>query len=310
MYSHIHDPFVRCSQKARCGFLPATKSRAFAPSHGVFYAKKKNKQMCQAFCGINHHVEIDSRRQLTQPILRVGKKLSFLGDDKGTKGRSDDGEKSREQKPDDEVEGQSVVPVLRARLLTEIQGALGGVQSIQRHSMDLVTSPPTEAPTATSTAPYGRSTTSISTSSAITAFPGSNSYPVFPNGKYLSKFYLVSGQYSGLNDLDYHLYNVCYLPYRPFDVGTSFDIDKRRVSHTDSNAPRPSYLINDPPCKRQAAINANCHFKNTNGTFSGLEPYTNDFDVQQQCYCEKYPFFDSALGCMKCFETHGGIEGT
>ncbi|KAG5208150.1 hypothetical protein GTR04_1844 [Trichophyton interdigitale] len=175
--------------------------------------------------------------------------------------------------------------------------------------MDLVTSPPTEAPTATSTAPYGRSTTSISTSSAITAFPGSDSYPVFPNGKYLSKFYLVSGQYSGLNDLDYHLYNVCYLPYRPFDVGTSFDIDKRRVSHTDSNAPRPTYLINDPPCKRQAAINANCHFKNTNGTFSGLEPYTNDFDVQQQCYCEKYPFFDSALGCMKCFETHGGIEG-
>ncbi|EFE44149.1 hypothetical protein TRV_01109, partial [Trichophyton verrucosum HKI 0517] len=138
-----------------------------------------------------------------------------------------------------------------------------------RHSMDLVTSPPTQAPTVASTAPYGRSTTTTTTTtSAITAFPGSDNYPVFPNGKYLSKFYLVSGQYSGLTDLDYHLYNVCYLPYRPFDVGTSFGIDKRRVSHTDSNAPRPTYLINDPPCKRQAAINANCHFKNTNGTRS------------------------------------------
>ncbi|EFR03398.1 hypothetical protein MGYG_06397 [Nannizzia gypsea CBS 118893] len=171
--------------------------------------------------------------------------------------------------------------------------------------MDLVTPLPAQAPTPTSADPYDRTTTS----STISAFPGSETYPVFPNGAWVSKFYLVSSQYSGLTDLDHHLWNVCYLPGRPYEVDKSFDIDKRRASPTDSNAPRPTYLIDRPPCLRQAAINANCHFKNTNGTFSGLEVYKNDFDIQQQCYCEKYPFFDSVLGCMKCFETHGGVEG-
>ncbi|KAM5464006.1 hypothetical protein MauCBS54593_007182 [Microsporum audouinii] len=172
--------------------------------------------------------------------------------------------------------------------------------------MDMITASPTLAPTPTPTAPYIRSSTSSTTS----AFPGSSDFIVFPNGIYLSKFYLVSSQYSGLTDLDLHLYNVCYLPYNPFDVEKSFGIDKRRAPPTDSsNAPRPTYLIEKAPCQRQASINTNCYFKNTNGTFSGLEPYSDEFDVQQQCYCERYPFFDSVLGCMKCFEAHGGIEG-
>ncbi|KAK2850621.1 hypothetical protein FQN49_005489 [Arthroderma sp. PD_2] len=170
--------------------------------------------------------------------------------------------------------------------------------------MDIITASPTLAPTPT--LPHFGSRTSSTTS----AFPGASDYIVFPNAVFMSKFALVSSQYSGLNDLDLHLYNVCYLPYRPFDVEESFDIDKRRVRPSDSsNAPRPTYLIDKAPCKRQASINTNCYFKDTNGTFSGLEPYSDDFDVQQQCFCEKYPFFDSVLGCMKCFEKHGGIEG-
>ncbi|CDM29708.1 unnamed protein product [Penicillium roqueforti FM164] len=45
-----------------------------------------------------------------------------------------------------------------------------------------------------------------------------------------------------------------------------------------------------------------------NGTFSGLVPYSDHWDVQQQCYCDVYPFFDSAAGCQECFRKHGGIE--
>ncbi|KAF3483535.1 uncharacterized protein GIQ15_02859 [Arthroderma uncinatum] len=175
--------------------------------------------------------------------------------------------------------------------------------------MDIITPSATLTltPTPTTLPRFGSRTASSTTSSV---FPGSSDYPVFPNGVFLSKFYLVSSQYSGLNDLDHHLYNVCYLPFNPFDVEKSFDIDKRRASPTGSSStPRPTYLINEAPCKRQAAINTNCHFQNTNGSISGLLPYSDQFDVQQQCYCEKYPFFDSVLGCMKCFEKHGGIEG-
>ncbi|KAJ5803827.1 uncharacterized protein N7518_000130, partial [Penicillium psychrosexuale] len=73
--------------------------------------------------------------------------------------------------------------------------------------------------------------------------------------------------------------------------------------------PKPTYLIDEAPCQRQAGINSNCYFWNTNGTFSGLVPYSDHWDVQQQCYCDVYPFFDSAAGCEECFRKHGGIEG-
>ncbi|KAL4891892.1 hypothetical protein BDV59DRAFT_60446 [Aspergillus ambiguus] len=147
---------------------------------------------------------------------------------------------------------------------------------------------------------------STSTSSSSTAFyTGSQEYPVFPNAVYISKFYLVSSQYSGLTDLDIDLYNECYLPSRPLP---HHDHDKRDEA-TSTLTTKPTYLINEPPCKRQAAINANCHFRNTNGTFEGIQAYSGDWDVQQQCYCDVYPFFDSSIGCQECFEKHGGIEG-
>ncbi|KAJ5181260.1 hypothetical protein N7491_000813 [Penicillium cf. griseofulvum] len=156
------------------------------------------------------------------------------------------------------------------------------------------------------TASYGYddlfgSTTSSSTAVSTT---GSKEYPVFPNGAYVSRFYLVSSQESGLTDLDIDLYNECFLPYNPLPHHNF-----RRGDATETISPKPTYLIDEAPCKRQAAINSNCYFQNTNGTFSGLEPYSGDWDVQQQCYCDIYPFFDSAAGCQECFRMHGGIEG-
>jgi hypothetical protein len=142
------------------------------------------------------------------------------------------------------------------------------------------------------------STSVLSSSSA--SFTGDPTYPVFPNGPYVSKFYVVSSQDSGLNALDLHLYNLCYLPFRP--LAEYNNTAKRDVEN-------PDYQINEAPCQRQASINANCYFDNTNETFSGLQPYDSDFDVQQECYCKIYPFFDSSLGCQACFEEHGGIEG-
>lgn len=142
-------------------------------------------------------------------------------------------------------------------------------------------------------------------SSSTPSYTGSQEYPVFPNAVYLSKFYLVSSQHSGLTDLDIDLYNECYLPFRALPHHNN---DKRDEA-TAALTPKPTYLINDPPCKRQAAINSNCYFQNTNGTFQGLLPYSGDWDVQQQCFCDIYPFFDSSIGCQECFRKHGGIEG-
>ena len=142
---------------------------------------------------------------------------------------------------------------------------------------------------------------STSTSSSTDAsHTGSDEYPVFPNGVYLSKFYLVSSQEAGLTNLDINLYNYCYLPFNPLRY--------RKRSLQYSGDPRPDYLLDEAPCKRAAAINANCYTENTNGTLSGLRS-SEQPDVQKECYCEKYPYFDSILGCMECFRQHGGIEG-
>ncbi|CRL28082.1 unnamed protein product [Penicillium camemberti] len=143
-----------------------------------------------------------------------------------------------------------------------------------------------------------------STSPSTAASETSSEYPVFPNGAYISRFYVVSSQESGLTDLDIDLYNECYLPYNPLSHHNF-----RRDDTTKTISPKPTYLIDEAPCKRQAAINSNCYFQNTNGTFSGLQLYSGDWDVQQQCYCDIYPFFDSAAGCQACFRKHGGIEG-
>ncbi|KGO40430.1 hypothetical protein PEX1_031850 [Penicillium expansum] len=145
--------------------------------------------------------------------------------------------------------------------------------------------------------------TSTSSSSAA-SYTGSDEYPVFPNGAYFSRFYVVSSQESGLTDLDIDLYNECFLPYNPLSHHNF-----RRDDATTTMSPRPTYLIDEAPCKRQAAINSNCYFQNTNGTFSGLQTYSDDWNVQQHCYCDIYPFFDSAAGCQECFRKHGGIEG-
>ncbi|KGO63552.1 hypothetical protein PITC_049340 [Penicillium italicum] len=147
---------------------------------------------------------------------------------------------------------------------------------------------------------FGTSTSS----STVASNTGSEGYPVFPNGAYISRFYVVSSQESGLTDLDIDLYNECYLPYNPLPHHHF-----RRDDMTTTTSPKPTYLIDEAPCKRQAAINSNCYFQNTNGTFSGLQTYSDDWDVQQQCYCDTYPFFDSAAGCQECFRKHGGIEG-
>ncbi|OQE01252.1 hypothetical protein PENVUL_c043G10137 [Penicillium vulpinum] len=147
---------------------------------------------------------------------------------------------------------------------------------------------------------FGTSTSS----STAASYTGSEQYPVFPNGVYISRFYLVSSQDSGLTDLDTDLFDACYLPFNP-----SRHYNLRRDDATTTISPKPTYLINEAPCKRQAAINTNCRFQDTNGTFSGLQEYSGDWDVQQQCYCDIYPFFDSAAGCQECFKKHGGIEG-
>ncbi|OQD72142.1 hypothetical protein PENPOL_c001G07659 [Penicillium polonicum] len=143
-----------------------------------------------------------------------------------------------------------------------------------------------------------------STSSNTAASETGSEYPVFPNGAYISRFYVVSSQESGLTDLDIDLYNECFLPHNPLPHHNF-----RRGDTTETISPKPTYLIDEAPCKRQAAINSNCYFQNTNGTFSGLELYSGDWDVQQQCYCDIYPFFDSAAGCQECYRKHGGIEG-
>ncbi|CAI7605782.1 unnamed protein product [Penicillium discolor] len=155
----------------------------------------------------------------------------------------------------------------------------------------------------TSTYQYDSILGSSTSSSAATSETGSE-YPVFPNGAYISRFYVVSSQESGLTDLDIDLYNECYLPYNPLSHHNF-----RRDDTTETISPKPTYLIDEAPCKRQAAINSNCYFQNTNGSFSGLQLYSGDWDVQQQCYCGIYPFFDSAAGCQECFRKHGGIEG-
>ncbi|KAH8816917.1 hypothetical protein F5884DRAFT_777897 [Xylogone sp. PMI_703] len=171
---------------------------------------------------------------------------------------------------------------------------------------NIVASPtPTLSTIPTSSYPYDPFFGSATSSSGGATYTGSQEYPVFPNGVYLSKFALVSSSESGLTDLDIDLYNECYLPYNPLQHHNF----RKRAAASSANAPRPTYLIDEAPCKRAAAINTNCYFQNTNKTFAGLQPYADDFDVQQQCYCEKYPFFDSTLGCMECFRQHGGIEG-
>jgi hypothetical protein len=125
-------------------------------------------------------------------------------------------------------------------------------------------------------------------------YSGSDSYPVFPNGLFISKFYLVSSQNSGLTQLDKDLYDRCYLP--------SNSLEER-----SSSVSKPNYQSDSPPCKRQAAINSNCSFT-WNGTLSSIEQQ-KDAIAQQGCFCNEYPFFDAVGGCQECFEMHGGIEG-
>lgn len=134
----------------------------------------------------------------------------------------------------------------------------------------------------------------------MSAQPSNNSdfFPVFPNGPYLSKFFLTSSQDSGLNHLDIDLYNRCYLPSNPLPYN-----DQRAKRSSVEN---PLYQIDQPPCKRQAAINANCYFT-WNGTLDSIE-LQKDAKEQQSCFCTEYPFFDSVDGCQACFEEHGGIE--
>jgi len=152
---------------------------------------------------------------------------------------------------------------------------------------------------------------SSTSSSASATFTGDDTYPVFPNNIYLSGFYVVNAADAGLTVQDQELYNYCYLPFN----SAIYTYNKRQASSTSSApTPRPTYLIDEAPCKRQASINANCYFQNTNHTFSGLEPYSNPqsdtaLTEQQTCYCNTYPFFDSVLGCQACFEEHGGLEG-
>lgn len=157
--------------------------------------------------------------------------------------------------------------------------------------------------------------TGTATSSAASAtFTGDPSYPVFPNGQWLSRFSKVSSLESGITNQDTDLYNWCYLPeggplsYLPSPYNQSTHA-KRATSWKSIVIEKPDYQIQVAPCKRQAAINTNCYFKNTNGTFSGLTTYEDDFGEQQHCYCQKYPFFDTVVGCQKCYELHGGIEG-
>ncbi|KAF2662741.1 hypothetical protein K491DRAFT_556411, partial [Lophiostoma macrostomum CBS 122681] len=143
------------------------------------------------------------------------------------------------------------------------------------------------------------------TSSASSTFTGNATYPVFPNANYISLFYLSPSDEFTITNLDTDLYNRCYLPANPLPYSNA-KRDSSWISITISN---PDYDIDEAPCKRQAAINANCHFRNGNGTAAGLQVYTDDFEEQRECYCNEYPFFDAVVGCQKCFEMHGGIEG-
>jgi hypothetical protein len=124
------------------------------------------------------------------------------------------------------------------------------------------------------------------------AYNGSDTYPVFPNGRFVSKFYLVDAQDSGLTQTDIDLWNRCYLSTRPL---------KER-----SSVSKPNYQIDEAPCNRQRATNA-CYFT-SNGTLTSIEKQT-DAKAQQDCYCNVYPFFEAVGGCQACFEKHGGIEG-
>ncbi|KAF3099620.1 hypothetical protein TWF569_004686 [Orbilia oligospora] len=166
--------------------------------------------------------------------------------------------------------------------------------------------------------------TRSSSSDTSEKYAGSPDYPVFPNPIFLSKFALVSSDKSGRTNLDTDLYNSCILPYNPLSYPNNHKLKSREtitITNDDNNkevpvpkdtnpkSPRPTYQLDRPPCKRAAAINANCYFQNTNGTFSGLQPYDSDFEVQQKCFCEIYPYFDSIFGCNECFRLHGGIEG-
>ncbi|CAI7590272.1 unnamed protein product [Penicillium viridicatum] len=90
-----------------------------------------------------------------------------------------------------------------------------------------------------------------STSSNTAASETGSEYPVFPNGAYISRFYVVSSQESGLTDLDIDLYNECFLPHNPLPHHNF-----RRDDTTETISPKPTYLINEAPCKRQAAINS------------------------------------------------------
>ena len=188
--------------------------------------------------------------------------------------------------------------------------------------MRFITSAPQEtadlSATTTSDAFASWSYGSSSTSSSIvptSTFAGDDTYPVFPNSRWFSRMYLVNAQDSGLTQRDQELYNYCYLPFNSavYDYG----FGKRDATSTSSSTPtpRPTYLSDEVPCKRQAAINANCYFQNTNHSFTGLEPYSNglqpgfSYADQQRCFCKTYPFFDSVLGCQECVEQHGGTEG-
>ncbi|KAK5943413.1 hypothetical protein PMZ80_004420 [Knufia obscura] len=157
-------------------------------------------------------------------------------------------------------------------------------------------------------------TLSSTSSSASPAWTGDDTYPVFPNANYISRFYHTPDYEAGLTILDQELNNYCYLPYN----SAIHTYDKRQASSTSTSTstptPRPTYLIDEAPCKRQSSINANCYFQNTNRTFAGLIPYSDPqletaLTDQQTCYCRTYPFLDSVLGCQACFEQHGGIEG-
>ncbi|KAF2640340.1 hypothetical protein P280DRAFT_401012 [Massarina eburnea CBS 473.64] len=167
-------------------------------------------------------------------------------------------------------------------------------------------------------------------SAVIPTYTGDPDYPVFPNGRYASRFYRVSWEKSGITNRDTDLWNECFLPangglaYIPAPYNTSVPSSssgsgsddaeddaerKKKRSWISITVEKPDYDTEIAPCKRQAAINGNCYLQNTNGTFSGLQKYEGDFEEQQHCYCEKYPWWEAVLGCQKCFEMHGGIEG-
>ncbi|KAF2010131.1 hypothetical protein BU24DRAFT_356902 [Aaosphaeria arxii CBS 175.79] len=163
------------------------------------------------------------------------------------------------------------------------------------------------ASTVTEFEPYAPSTTTASASRST--FTGDASYPVFPNANYISRFAIIADYLSDITHLDTDLLNRCYLPSRPHRYVEPRNQTKREDSWIYIKIEKPDYQEDSPPCHRQGAINTNCRLQNTNGTFSGLRKYEDNFDEQQHCFCEKYPFFEATLGCQKCLEMHGGIEG-